>query len=71
MKQVTSWRGHLHTIAPASITASFEEMSKGWRAVGNTVTGTRFDLRPLDPETNVSTIEQPVGYVNSYVLESL
>ena len=41
-----SLRGYLRIIAPAGNTAAFEEMSRWWRAVGNTVSdlaGHRFE----------------------------
>ena len=59
--RVTSWRGPISASLRPDNTASFEEMSQRWRAVGNSVsdlTGPRFEPQTSAPETNALPLDQ-------------
>ena len=58
---------HLQIIAPAGNTASFEEMSQRWQAVGKTVsdlTCPKIYAQTSTPEMNALGLDQPACYEN-------
>ena len=68
-KRVTSWRGSIFASLRPGNTASFEETSQRWRAVGNTesdLTGPRFEPRNSRSRNERGTV-WPTGRLTWYV----